>query len=283
MKTSGKKRPQEQTEQETADPEDDSEEESPVSEEYVDFEADDGSVIKLPAAAKDAVLRRADYTKKTEQLATRERLAQDKIHFAEAREQLSAAVLDDLTEYRSLEKELAQYQGVDWSLLYESNPGQAFALQQRRTDLEKRVSAKERDITSKAKGLQEAQARHVETQWTEAEKGARQIIGNVTAAENVAMAQTVEALGFTTQEFKSKFADPRIIAAVHKAAKWDSLQANKSNPKAANAPPIVKSGAVNTMSAQSKQELSFRKAMRSAPNSNTKARLIEQRLADRFK
>ena len=71
------------------------------------------------------------------------------------------------------------------------------------------------------------------------------MIGDISAADNAAMLRTVESLGITPQEFKSRFADPRIIAAVHKAAKWDSLQASKPNAvKTANlAPPVVKPGA----------------------------------------
>ena len=219
--------------------------ETEVSDDLIDFEADDGTTIKLPVAAKDAVLRHADYTRKTQQLADLQKLAQDKIQFADAREQLSAAVLEDLSEFRGMEKELQQYKQVDWEMLYQANPGQAFALQQKQRDLQEKVSTKEREIRAKAESIQQAAKKHGDFQWAEAEKSARSVIGNITAAENAAMAQTVKALGFTESEFKSRFADPRVIVAIHKAAKWDLLQAGKGKAveTATNAPPVVKPGA----------------------------------------
>jgi hypothetical protein len=210
-----------------------------------EFEADDGSTIKLPAAAKEAVLRQKDYTQKTMQLAEMQKAAQDRLQYAEAREQLSAAVLDDVTQLRSLESQLKQYQEADWPALYEANPGQALRFQQVMRDLEKQVGQKQGEINQKAQHIQQATAKHTQYQWEAAEKGARQMIGDISAADNPAMLRTVQGLGITPQEFKSRFADPRFIAAVHKAAKWDSLQAGKSQAvQTANlAPPVVKPGA----------------------------------------
>lgn len=248
--------------------------------ELIDFEADDGSTLRVPAKAKDALLRHADYTRKTMQLADLTKLATDKLQFAEAREQLSSAVLEDLTEYRALEKELAQYKQIDWGMLYESNPAQAFGLQQKRQDLETRVREKQSEIHSKAEGIQKASAKHTEFQWENASAGARKMIGEITAAENVAMAHTVRALGFSEAEFKSRFADPRIIAAVHKAAKWDSLQAGKSTAvaKATNAPPIVKPGASKGAAVVAEQKYKdVRSSLKKSGSLNDAAKLFVMR------
>lgn len=59
------------------------------------------------------------------------------------------------------------------------------------------------------------------------------------------MVQTLKSLAIGEQEFKSRFADPRLIALAHKAAKWDMLQASKPSAVATaqKAPPVVKPGA----------------------------------------
>ena len=216
-----------------------------VQEDIFEFEADDGTTLKLPAAVEKAVLRQKDYTQKTMQLAELQKQAQDRLQYAEAREQLSAAVMDDVTQLRSIESQLRQYQEADWPALYEANPGQALRFQQVMRDLEKQAAQKQQEINAKVQHVQQATAKHNQFQWEAAEKGARQMIGEISAADNAAMLRTVESLGITPQEFKARFADPRIIAAVHKAAKWDSLQASKPNAvKTANlAPPVVKPGA----------------------------------------
>ena len=214
-------------------------------EETIDFEADDGSVIKLPAAAKEAVLRQSDYTKKTQALANLQAQATDRLQYAEAREQLAAAVIQDVADLRALQGELQKFQSADWASLYDANPGQALRFQQQMRDLEKQVNEKQGTIQQKAAHISKATAEHARFQWEKAEQGARELIGNITPQENIAMAQTIRGLGISEQEFKTRFADPRIIAAVHKAAKWDALQAGK--PKAMEtakgAPPVVKPGA----------------------------------------
>lgn len=231
-------------------------EQEEVSDDSFEFEADDGTKLKLPAAAEKAVLRQKDYTQKTMQLAELQRQADDRLQYAEARAQLSAAVMDDVVQLRSIESQLKQYQNADWPALYEANPGRALQFQQQMRDLERQVGQKQQEINAKAAHVQQATAKHQQFQWEAAEKGARQMIGEVTAADNAAMLRTVEQLGITPQEFRSRFADPRIIAAVHKAAKWDSLQAGKSKAvqTAQNAPPVVKPGASKGPAAASQQK-----------------------------
>lgn len=227
-----------------------------VQEDSFEFEADDGTTLKLPAAVEKAVLRQKDYTQKTMQLAELQKQAQDRLQYAEAREQLSAAVMDDVTQLRSIEAQLKQYQDADWPALYEANPGQALRFQQVMRDLEKQAGQKQQEINAKVQHVQQATAKHNQFQWETAEKGARQMIGDISAADNAAMLRTVESLGITPQEFKSRFADPRIIAMTHKAAKWDALQASKPNAvKTANlAPPVVKPGASKGPSAAAEQK-----------------------------
>ena len=165
-------------------------------------------------------------------------------------------VAEDVTQLRSIESQLKQYQDADWPALYEANPGQALRFQQVMRDLEKQVSQKQQEINAKVQHVQQATQKHHQFQWEAAEKGARQMIGDISAADNAAMLRTVESLGITPQEFKSRFADPRIIAMTHKAAKWDALQAGKSKAvQAANqAPPVVKPGASKGPGAASEQK-----------------------------
>jgi len=247
-----------------------------VQEDIFEFEADDGTTLKLPAAVEKAVLRQKDYTQKTMQLAELQKQAQDRLQYAEAREQLSAAVMDDVTQLRSIESQLKQYQEADWPALYEANPGQALRFQQVMRDLEKQAAQKQQEINAKVQHVQQATAKHNQFQWEAAEKGARQMIGEISAADNAAMLRTVESLGITPQEFKARFADPRIIAAVHKAAKWDSLQANKSTAvqAAQKAPPVVKPGAANPNAAAVARDKSLRERLHKSGDLRDAARLL---------
>lgn len=249
-------------------------------EDVFEYEADDGSVLKLPAAAKEGVLRQQDYTKKAMQVAELRKQAEDRLQFAEAREQITTAVLGEVTELRSLESELKQYQNADWAALYDANPGQALRFQQTMRDLENKVATKKQEIQGKVQHMQQATEKHSSNQWQMAEQAARGIIGTITAAENQAMARTVEALGITPQEFKSRFADPRIIALTHKAAKWDALQAGKPKAvEAANkAPPVVKPGVSTGNSAAVSKEKALRQRVKASGDVRDVAALLAHRM-----
>ena len=247
------------------------------TDEGFDFEADDGTVVKAPAALKGAVLRQKDYTQSKQALANLQAQATDRLQYAEAREQLAAAVIQDVADLRSMQSELQKFQSADWSALYDANPGQALKFQQQMRDLEKQCQDKQAAIQGKAAHIQQATAKHVQFQWERAEQGARELIGTITPAENVAMAQTIKGLGISEQEFKSRFADPRIIAAVHKAAKWDALQSGKSKAvaSATNAPPVVKPGASKGPGAASQQRYAdVRSKLRKSGSLDDAARLF---------
>lgn len=230
---------------ETETTETDEQVEPESEEDTIEWQADDGTPVKVPAVLKEALLRQQDYTKKTQIVAELHKQAEDKLQYAQAREQLTTAVMDEVTELRGLQAQLKTYEGADWAAIYDANPGQALRAQQQMRQIEQQIQAKKGEIQAKAQHLQAAEAKHTEFQWSKAEAGALQMIGKITPQENLAMLQTLKGLAISDTEFKQRFADPRIIAAVYKAAKWDALQASKpaAVQSASKAPPVVKPGA----------------------------------------
>jgi hypothetical protein len=93
--------------------------EKPADEVEVDYE---GEKFKLPTKLKDALLRQADYTRKTQEVAEAKKAleaereafkghtAAEKAHFASA------------TKLAGLDERLGEYAKVDWQTLYATNP-----------------------------------------------------------------------------------------------------------------------------------------------------------------
>lgn len=202
---------------ERAEPEDDGEE--------VEFE---GKAYKVPKELKPALLRQQDYTTKTQEVATLRKQAEDRIQYAEAQQQLFDALRTDALEFETLKARKAEYDKLDWQALYSADPGQAFNLRQQADGLKEQLADKERALSQKVGQQQAIQKAHAEKQWTLAVEAARQRIGKFTPAEDVAMAQQAQALGFEESELKSRFADARVLQAIYKAAKWDALQQGKT-------------------------------------------------------
>ena len=221
---------------ETAEPEVTPEEET------FDFEDDDGKPRKLPADLKDYVLRRTDYTRKTTEAANLAKVAEDRMQYADMRDKVSEALSQKYAEVHSLKRDLEQFDKLDVTGL---EPAQLWTLSQRRDALKAQLAQAEQQFGQGKQYLEQMAKQHAENQWNLANQGAHQRIGNLTPGENVAMAKLVQSMGFTEQELKGRFADPRFLHMVYKAAKWDVLQANKGKAaeKAASAPPVLKPGA----------------------------------------
>ena len=205
--------------------------------EEVEFE---GKAYKVPKEIKGALLRQSDYTQKTQELATLRKQAEDRMQFAEAQQQLMAAVHQEATEYAALKKQLENFNNMDWQALYSADPGQAFGLQAQANRLKETLAEKERVLAEKLKTQERIREAHAQKQWQLSVEAAKQRIGKLTQEEDIAMAQQAAALGFEEHELKGRFADPRLLHAIYKAAKWDSLQQGKllASKKVAEARPM---------------------------------------------
>lgn len=244
---------------ETAPETTEDEEQDPVEEptdDLIDVEDDDGATHKVPAKLKDAFLRRADYTRKTQQAANLAEVAQDRLQYAEAREQFQQQILGEVAEIRAMQGQLKQLEALDLGTLYASDPGTALRVRDQRDDLRRQIQERESTVGNKARQWEGITQQHFSNQWKAAVDGAKARIGTFTPGEDAAMQKQAEAVGFTEKELKGRFADPRVLHLIYKAAKWDTLQANKGKAveTAKSAPPVLKPGALNANATASKEK-----------------------------
>lgn len=262
-------------------------EQEPQADSGVVEEEVDGVTVR---GTKDAVERlkserahKQDYTRRTQEAAEMRRAAEDRLQFAEAREQVMAEVMQDVAQLQEKRSRLTQLSALDLGQLYNADPAQMFSVQRQIDSLKSEIAEAERGINGKAQRAQAMFEQHRSRQWEMAEKGARQAIGHVSDAENNAMLQQVVKLGFEEAELKGRFADARFLQAIYKAAKYDMLQAGKPQAlqTASKAPPVVKPGTAGPN--QFSQRMQFGKAMKAARSDTAKADLIGARLMNRFK
>ena len=228
----------------------------PAEEDTIDVEDDDGVIHKVSAKLKDGILRRADYTRKTQQTANLAETAHDRLQYAEAREQMTGQLVQEIAEIRAMHAQLKQYDGVDLASMYSQDPGTAMRIRDQREDLRRQIQEREQQVGQKGRQLEAIAEQHFAKQWEMAVEGVKTRIGSYTPGEDAAMLKQVQALGLTAKEIRGRFADPRILHAIYKAAKWDTLQAGKGQAvqKAQAAPPVVKPGAVQGNVAAAKEK-----------------------------
>jgi len=251
--------------------------EAEPADDLVEIELEDGEKYRVPPKLKDRVMADKDYTVKTQELATQRKAIEDKAQYLEAREKLSQALTEEMAEVQRLEYQRKQFEGLDWSALYNADPGQAMKLRDQRDELAREIQSKSAALQQKAQRGQQILSQHAEKQWEIAVQGVRERIGKVTPEEDAAMLDQVRALGFDATEIKSKLADARILQAIHKAAKWDALQKGKPGAVASaqKAPPVIKPGASQGTTATAKtQYVDLRKSLKKSGSIKDAAKLF---------
>jgi hypothetical protein len=263
----------------------DGDEAPPPQADVVEVEDGQGNKHLIPAALKDQFAHKQDYTRKTQQAATLSKAAEDRMQFAEAKEQVLTAIMQDYAGLQEKQARLAQLNGLDLGALYNADPGQVFSIQQQIRTLEREVADGQRTLQGKAQHIESSLKQHREKQWTLAVEGVKQALGTVSQQDDTAMLKQVQELGFSTEELKGRFADPRFLMAVFKAAKWDQLQSGKSSAikSAASAPPVLKPGVTGQGNSAFAERMQFKKSMKAAKSDSQKAVLIGERLANKFR
>lgn len=242
----------------------------------IEVEDDSGQKHQVPAALKDAVLRRDKFTKEMQSVAVLRKQAEDRAHYVAAREQILGDVIQDVVALKNTESQLSQLENLDWTALHNADPGQAFSLARKVDALKEQKRQQEQALQEKTRKASEISQMHASNQWQAAVEGAKKRLGTVTPAEDAAMLRTVTEMGFSQDELMSRFADPRFLHIVNLAAKYQQLQGQKPGAVAAatKAPPIVKPGAVRQGAAAENKYRDARQALKKSGDLKDAARLF---------
>jgi hypothetical protein len=209
----------------------------------VDIEFD-GKVLKGSPEIREAVMRHADYTRKTTELAEHRNLFQKTQQIADEHAAFSKSVESETTELAQIDAQLTQFKALPWDEFDTQQTLRAKMaqdnLKERKAEIKQSVDAKRDEFTQ--------QAQKSRTELFEATNKymlkAVPSWGATAANEFVAAAQAV---GFTRDEVGNMH-DARAIHALWKAAQWDKLQAAKPvvSKKVSEVPPVVKPGSQAT-------------------------------------
>lgn len=128
--------------------------------EEIEFE---GEKFKVPAKLKDAFLRQADYTRKTQEVAEIRKQADAQAETVKQREVFIQQNVSEVARIHAIDAELAQFGQVNWDQLWDSDPVQAGKLNQRAQMLQAQRAQTEQVLTQR-------QAQFVQWQQQEAAK-----------------------------------------------------------------------------------------------------------------
>jgi len=203
----------------------------------------DGEKLAVPKSAAEklraAMLRQADYTRKTQELAQQRQQAEESFQQREARVAAEQANIQSVARVMAIDERLQQYANVDWQALNQSDPVRAqseyFTYQQlkdARGGLVSQIQQQEsqralRDSEAQAKAAQQAQevlSREIKGWGPEVAKSLREV---------------AKSLGADAKAIDN-IRDPWIVKALHAQKQLMDLQAKASKAPAAPAAVPVK-------------------------------------------
>lgn len=193
-------------EAEDGQPEDDSEE--------VEYE---GKKYTVPKEIRDALLRQADYTRKTQEVAeTRKQIEAEQARVAQEVQAVSE-LREQIGTVQMLKSYVSQYEAFDWAALSQENPQQAQTLWFQYQQAKDQLGTAEKELSEKEAQRLQAQTEFRSKAMKEAEQVlARDIKGwSVETGRQIAEFAIREA-GVAPDEL-GQMADPRVWKLLHRA------------------------------------------------------------------
>ena len=206
--------------------------------EEVEFE---GKAYKVPKGIKEALLRQADYTKKTQEVAEQRKAVEERAQVLEQREKVSAQTFEKAVEFREVQKQLAQYEKVDWTTLAQEDPARATQLNIAYQLLQREAQTKYGEWKQAEQQTQQLTEQSRQQMLVKAEQELKTRLPNFGPQVAEKIAKAGKEYGITDQELNSLI-DPRYVHVLHDAMKWRALQAEKPKAmqKVVDAPQAIK-------------------------------------------
>lgn len=206
--------------------------------EEVEFE---GKAYKVPKELKDALLRQADYTQKTQAVAEQRKAVEERAQLLEQRERVMGMAFDKAVELREVQNRLAQFEQIDWQSLAQNDPAQATQLNIAYQQLQREAQKKYGELQQVQTASQQLTETQRQQMLADAEKDLKARLPSFNAEVAAQIKVAAREYGITDQELNAVM-DPRYVHVLHDAMKWRALQAEKPKAmqKVVQAPKAIK-------------------------------------------
>ena len=196
-------------------------------------------------------LRNEDYTQKTQTVAEQRRALEAERQEFVQRQQFQQQHIDKVAAVASLDRQLEQYQKLDWNAITDADPVQAMKLERQMRELQTQRESTVRDLNETvARATTEQQQATARQLMAAREQLAREIKGFGTPEVTKALTETGKAFGFKPEEL-ANVNDPRAIKLLHEAYLYRKLVAEKQKVTKPEIKPITRIGGAAATSQKS--------------------------------
>jgi hypothetical protein len=252
------------------------------ADEEVEYE---GKAYRVPPELKSALLRQADYTRKTQEVAAQRKQLEEQQKQFEQVEQFRQGQFQLAVQLQAIDQQLDAYAKFDWASLSDSDPSQYLKLDRQYRDLQ---MLRQQKLAEGQQALQHQQQLTAQQRQSAVQQGQIELAKRVTGW-NQQLAQDVGAsalkYGFTESEV-STLLDPRFVHVLHDAHQWRRLQDRKPEAKrvVSTAKPIAAPAARTTdASIRAAKDADLRSKLKRTGDHKVAEDLLTARLARKFK
>jgi hypothetical protein len=202
-----------------------------------------GKTYKVAPEVEKAILRQADYSRKMNEVGAKAKAFDERMVVAEELASGAEKRAEALADVRSIDKDIAKYDGIDWAKAKAANPAEAamaaielMTLRDQRKDAVQAAATVARDLTEQRNKLLDIARTEMDAELMKNLKGWGDELGKTItryALDAKIERKTLEAL-----------TDPALVIALDKARRFDALQGEKKTlqAKAVEAPKVVRPG-----------------------------------------
>ena len=229
----------EEAEEESEDDEaEDSEEEDDA--EMFELTLDDGTKIAVPQAAKEAFMKNADYTQKTQAVAEqRKELDGDRERFQQAIKMQTQFTEAD-TAIRVIDSQLAQFEGIDWNPWSQQDPMNAQQAQIQMGTLREQRGQAVQNLQRMQAEAQQAESQEITRRTETNRRKVASVIPDWSADTERAIFDYGISNGLTENQLASTNYDPIMLSFLNKSRLFDELQQRQTAKPKKKAEPVPK-------------------------------------------
>lgn len=217
----------------------------------VEFE---GKAYKVPKELKEALMRQADYTKKTQEVAEQRKAVEERANVLQQQERALSQSFEKRVELKGIQDRLTQFEQIDWQGLADSDPVQATKLNIAYQQLQRQAQNVYGELQQTQQASEQLTQHQRQQMLVEAQKDLQTRLPNFTAETAEKIKKAAREYGIGDQELNS-IADARYVHVLHDAMKWRALQADKPRAmqKVAQAPQVVRPAAAQSQNSSQAQ------------------------------
>lgn len=201
----------------------------------------DGKTYRLPPELKDALLRNADYTRKTQEVAEQRRYVEQQHESLQAVQHAMNATFDKAVELREMQSRIAQLEQLDWQALAGQDATEATKLNFAYQQLQRQAAEKQAEMQQAYAQQQQLEAQNRQQVLQGEFQRLKQSLPAFNEQTAAQIREAARSYGVTDAELDS-ILDSRYVHVLHDAMQWRNLQAKKPQimKKAAEAPRVIK-------------------------------------------